>query len=111
MSTLDDLLDFYIKEAWTKDEEDGTLHPSDMLIADKGRRAYEFKHPTEGKPLVTEDVRKAAYIVALAEIADAMRDLARCINMPHSEHRVLTIGLCIQNLQNAEFAIRKVTRT
>lgn len=109
MSRLADLLDFYGRTGWKKDDS-GVLVPTIELVADRGKMAQDYMRPSE-KGVPPEDIVKANYIMSAAEIAEASRDLLLAINMVESNTRAMKIGsLCIQ-LQNAEYRLRMVTRT
>lgn len=110
MSELFKVLEFYTKDAWTK-ADDGTLIPSAALLADRGVKALDFMHPTVQITPPPEVAVQAAYAVAAAEIAEALRDLLLAKNMPHTEARTMKIGAACAALQNAEYRIRSVTRS
>lgn len=110
MSALHRVLEFYTKEAWIK-SDDGTMVPSPALLADRGVIALDFMHPTVTINPPPEASVQAAYAVAAAEIAEALRDLLHAKNMPHTEARTMKIGAACVALQNAEYRIRSVTRS
>lgn len=110
MSVLNDVLDFYIREAWTR-TDDGTMVPSAALLADRGVKAMEFKHPTQTIEPPPESAVQAAYRLSLAEVAEATRDMLLAMSMPPGQARTRKIGSACVALQNAEFRIRQVTRS
>ncbi len=110
MSALHRVLEFYTKEAWIK-ADDGTMVPSPALLADRGVMALDFMHPTVQINPPPEPAVQAAYAMAAAEIAEALRDLLHAKNMPHTEARTMKIGAACVALQNAEYRIRSVTRS
>ena len=109
MSALQDVLDFYIKEAWMAND-DGTMVPSAALLADRGVKAMSYKHAAPETP-PPEQAVQACYYLAAGEIAEALRDIVFSMNMPHSEARTVKLGQACVTLQNAEYRIRSVTRS
>lgn len=110
MSALAKVLEFYTKEAWVK-ADDGTMVPSPALLADRGVLALDFMHPTVQITPPPEASVQAAYALAAAEIAEALRDILLAMNMPHTEARTMKLGAACVALQNAEYRIRSVTRS
>jgi hypothetical protein len=109
MSALNDMLDFYMEGGWAKNDA-GVLVPSPELLADQGKKARRYKHPSEaGAP--PENIVQANYLISLAELSDALRDVALCANMLPSEHRNMGIGSACVKMQNAEYRLRLVTRS
>jgi hypothetical protein len=110
VSALFKVLEFYTKDAWTKNE-DGTMVPSAALLADRGVIALDFMHPTVQINPPPEAAVQAAYMMAAAEVAEALRDLLHAMAMPHTEARTMKIGSLCVALQNAEYRLRSVTRS
>lgn len=110
MTALHRVLEFYTKEAWVKNE-DGTMVPSPALLADRGVVALEYMHPTVTISPPPESSVQAAYELAAAEIAEALRDILLAKIMPHTEARTMKLGAACAALQNAEYRIRSVTRS
>lgn len=109
MSALANLLEFYGRTGWKK-ADDGSIVPTADLLADRGAMARKYDRPSEGG-VPPSDIVQANYLISLAEIAEAQRDLALAVNMPPGEARNMKIGsLCIA-LQNAEYRLRMVTRS
>jgi hypothetical protein len=105
VTALFDLVTFYSVDAWTKDA-DGNVHPSQLLLEDQGKRALAYHHPSHGK-VWEEKAIQANYHLAMAELADAVRDLALAMNMPPGESRNFKIGgLCVK-LQNIDYSLRR----
>lgn len=105
MSKLVDLLEFYIKDAWIKDE-DGVLHPSVELLKDQGKRALDFKH-ADPKWRMNKSAVHSMYILQLGMLADCIRELAIASNMPASELRNMKVGSLCEKLQRVEYALRE----
>jgi hypothetical protein len=107
MSRYHDVLEFYGKLGWRKDEERG-LVPDLALLQDQGKLALSVIHagPKEKQP---ENVVRQVMNVSTAEIAEALRDLIIANNMVPSEHRTMLIGRSCIALQNAEWRIRSTT--
>jgi hypothetical protein len=109
MSALADLLDFYGRTAWAKND-DGEIIPGPTLLQDRGSMARKYDRPSEGG-VPPGDIIQANYLISMAEIAEAQRDLALAINMPPGEARNMKLGSLCVALQNAEYRIRMVTRS
>lgn len=109
MSKLYELLEFYIKDAWKKDEE-GNLHPSPELIKDQGKRATAFKH-AEPKWKMDKTGVHARLLLLSEETIIAAGTILRAARMPASEHRNMILGSVSEVLQRVEYALRETEET
>lgn len=107
MTRIIPMLDFYMKDAWKKDEN-GVLHPSPELLADQGKRAYDYLH-AEPKRKIEPEHRRAAMLTIAAEISDCLRDLLFAINMPPSESQNLKVGSLCSRISEAEYSLREMS--
>lgn len=85
--------------------------PSAALLADRGVKAMEFRHPTHTIEPPAESAVQASYRLSLAELADAMREMIIAMGMTPGPARTMKIGSATVMMQNAEYRIRSVTRS